>query len=163
MFTYVSIIKTCFHICSAHLVFLFFESHNLVLFFVWKLNLNISFNLCSYEFFYPWHDQTTNLDPIINLPTCLVLFCLLVQSLWCLHIPLTLPSIIWIMSLKSLLCEKRRKYYKSLNVYSCWKISTTSCSKSNSTSWSSYPIISSISFWMRIDISSLKKKGIKLP
>ncbi len=31
-----------------------FESHNLVLFFIWKLNLNISFSLCSCDSSYFW-------------------------------------------------------------------------------------------------------------
>jgi len=46
MFAYINTIKIHFYICFAHLVFLFlvliFELHNLVLFFVSKLNLNLS-------------------------------------------------------------------------------------------------------------------------
>ncbi len=62
MFIYVHIINIHFHVGLAHfvfllcfLVFLIFKSHNLVLFLVWKLDLDLSFNLCSCESSCPWH------------------------------------------------------------------------------------------------------------
>ncbi len=60
MFAYASIIKICFHVCFVYLMFLFFvffllvfKSHNFVLFVVWKLDLDLSFNLGFRDFLCP--------------------------------------------------------------------------------------------------------------
>jgi len=80
MFVYVDIIKIHLHICHAHLMFLllnlvllFFESHNLILFLVWKLDLNLSFSLYFRGFSCPWHrmlwvSSSWNCSPIMVWP-----------------------------------------------------------------------------------------------
>jgi len=61
MFAYVNMnfyFFSCLSWTSCVLVFRFciivFESHNLVFFFVWKLDLNLLFSLCSYGSLCPW-------------------------------------------------------------------------------------------------------------
>jgi hypothetical protein len=49
-------------ICSCVIVF---ESHNFILFLVWKLDLDLSCNLCSYGSSCPWH--TIHISYIIFL------------------------------------------------------------------------------------------------
>ncbi len=66
--------------CTSHiLVFnsyvFIFESHNLILFLIWNLNLNISFILCSYDSLYFW--QMSSQDIKTSKKT-LFLICLLI-------------------------------------------------------------------------------------
>jgi hypothetical protein len=49
--------------CTSHVLILdfyvfIFESHNLVLFLIWKLDLDLFFSLFSYGFSCPWHSPT---------------------------------------------------------------------------------------------------------
>jgi hypothetical protein len=98
MFIYVHIINIHFHVGFAHfvfllcfLVFLIFKSHNLVLFLVWKSDLDLSFNLCSCESSCPWH---------LWLRVCQAKFQFVLEVLGCwncftLKVKLTNPTSFW--------------------------------------------------------------------